>query len=67
MVKRKRGRQSATSIKATLQATTQDSQDSTSAKSNAKETPGRKCSLCYKDKSESLVPCRDCTVRGNLF
>ncbi|CAD6237058.1 GSCOCG00002118001-RA-CDS [Cotesia congregata] len=64
VVKRKRGRYATAATKASLQVTTQDSQDSTSSKPSVKET-GRKCSLCYKDKAESLIPCRDCTVRAH--
>lgn len=29
--------------------------------------PQRHCSLCSKDKQETLIACRDCTVRGTHF
>ena len=59
MVKRKRGRPFSTNKAA---AAAQESQDSN--KSVTKEGPNRHCSLCAKSKDESLVACRDCTVRG---
>lgn len=58
VVKRKRGRP-------VSQNKIQGSQESQeSKKPTAKEGPNRQCSLCAKEKSESLVACRDCTVRG---
>lgn len=60
LVKRKRGRQPASQNKS--MTTSQDSQES--LKPIAKDGPNRQCSLCSKEKQESLIACRDCTVRG---
>ncbi|XP_034944939.1 uncharacterized protein Lint-O [Chelonus insularis] len=64
VAKRKRGRQPGSGQKASVQAPSQDSQDS-SNKSTSKDTLTRQCSLCSKEKSEPLVACRDCTVRAH--
>jgi hypothetical protein len=64
VVKRKRGRHA--NVTKTLSNSQQDSQDSTkpiTVKESPKD-PNRHCSLCSKDKQESLTACRDCTVRG---
>lgn len=45
--------------------TSQDSQES--LKPIAKDGPNRMCSLCSKEKQESLIACRDCTVRGMYY
>ncbi|XP_015116588.1 uncharacterized protein LOC107040840 [Diachasma alloeum] len=60
--KRKRGRQPLAS-KTAVQAS-HEYQESP-PKTTTKEGPNRQCSLCAKDKSESLVACRDCTVRAH--
>lgn len=60
LVKRKRGRQPTSQNK--TMTTSQDSQES--LKPIAKDGPNRQCSLCSKEKQESLIACRDCTVRG---
>lgn len=61
LVKRKRGRQPASQNKS--MTTSQDSQES--LKPIAKDGPNRQCSLCSKEKQESLIACRDCTVRAH--
>ncbi|XP_076642729.1 L(3)mbt interactor in ovarian somatic cells isoform X2 [Halictus rubicundus] len=60
LVKRKRGRQPGSQNKSTL---SQESQDT--VKPTVKDGPCRQCSLCAKEKQESLVACRDCTVRAH--
>ncbi|XP_011312881.1 uncharacterized protein DDB_G0284459 [Fopius arisanus] len=60
--KRKRGRQPLAS-KTTFQASHE--YHDINLKATTKEGPNRQCSLCAKDKSESLVACRDCTVRAH--
>lgn len=59
LVKRKRGRQPGSQNKSSIP---QESQDS--SKTTVKDGPCRQCSLCAKEKQETLVACRDCTVRG---
>lgn len=59
VVKRKRGRQPGSQNKSSISQEPQDS-----SKSTIKEGPCRQCSLCAKEKQETLVACRDCTVRG---
>ncbi|XP_033331328.1 L(3)mbt interactor in ovarian somatic cells isoform X2 [Megalopta genalis] len=60
LVKRKRGRQPGSQNKTTLSQETQDT-----TKVTVKDGPCRQCSLCAKEKQESLVACRDCTVRAH--
>lgn len=62
LVKRKRGRQPGSHNKATMP---QESQDT--SKMGIKDGPCRQCSLCAKEKQETLVACRDCTVRGIII
>jgi len=61
LVKRKRGRQPSNHNK---NAQIQDTQDI--SKTTVKDGPYRHCSLCAKEKQETLVACRDCTVRGDF-
>ncbi|KAF7995161.1 hypothetical protein HCN44_004633 [Aphidius gifuensis] len=63
VVKRKRGRQSTSIIKPTIQAPQEPIE--LSPKINNKDGPNRQCSICTKDKPESLVACRDCTLRAH--
>lgn len=60
LVKRKRGRQPSSQNKSSI---SQESQES--SKTVVKDGPCRQCSLCAKEKQESLVACRDCTVRAH--
>lgn len=60
LVKRKRGRQPGSQNKSSIP---QESQDS--SKTTVKDGPCRQCSLCAKEKQETLVACRDCTVRAH--
>ncbi|XP_066592197.1 sterile alpha motif domain-containing protein 1 isoform X2 [Prorops nasuta] len=60
LVKRKRGRQPASTAKSTA---SQESAETT--KTNLKDGPCRQCSLCNKERQENLVACRDCTVRAH--
>lgn len=64
VVKRKRGRQSSSIIKSTVQQQ-QEPVELSPKINNNKDRPNRQCSICGKDKSESLVACRDCTVRAH--
>lgn len=59
LVKRKRGRQPGSHNKSSM---SQESQEA--PKPAVKDGPCRQCSLCAKEKQETLVACRDCTVRG---
>lgn len=59
VVKKKRGRYA----NATKISLTQDIVKPVTTTTSPKD-PHRHCSLCSKDKQESLIACRDCTVRG---
>ena len=65
VVKRKRGRLS--NAHKALLLSAQEAQETAKivpAKESPNKEPNRQCSLCTKDKQESLIACRDCTVRG---
>ncbi|XP_033221931.1 uncharacterized protein LOC117176048 [Belonocnema kinseyi] len=61
LVKRKRGRQPGSQTKTI--SVPQDPLES--LKPIAKDGPNRQCSLCSREKQESLIACRDCTVRAH--
>ncbi|XP_026670619.1 zinc finger protein ubi-d4-like isoform X2 [Ceratina calcarata] len=60
LVKRKRGRQPGSQNKPSAPQEPQDT-----LKTVIKDGPCRQCSLCAKEKQETLVACRDCTVRAH--
>ncbi|XP_058800720.1 uncharacterized protein LOC131669681 [Phymastichus coffea] len=60
VVKKKRGRYSK------VLPNQQDAQETkTATLKESPKDPNRQCSLCSKNKTESLIACRDCTVRAH--